>query len=101
MHVATRLALLLSTAACAAAAAATTAAATCSGATLHNGTECHGPQLASVSAKGQLDGCCTACAALYGCSAFTFAPDTPGTVDCWLHSAADCVLQPAEGRAAG
>jgi len=34
-------------------------------------------------------------------SAFTFAPDTPGTVDCWLHPAADCVLQPAGGRAAG
>ena len=71
-------------------------------AALHNATECHGQQISSVAAGGQLSECCARCHQTHGCGAFTFAPGVAGT-DCWLHSAGGqgCVLQPAERRVAG
>ena len=79
-------------------AAASTAAC---GAALHNATECHGQQISSLAAGGQLSECCATCQRTHGCGGFTFAPGATGT-DCWLHTAGQgCALRAAEGRVAG
>ena len=68
---------------------------------LHNATECNGNKLKQLSTGGNMGACCNACNQTQGCGAFTFAPQSSGGDDCWLHSLDQCTLHPVDGRVAG